>query len=176
MNNNNYSYKIVNKSSQNIASIRDRYIDLYGFELFSYGCLTENELTEVGEVSYFSTRQPKLIKFLPAFKNKSALLPYAKKGMVDELEEKSSVKGYVKTTEDINEGDLLKIEYSYFEGTLNVKYYIVKKVLVKSIVNVIGKEIMLSTYTLPISKKELNNKTYDYATVFPSEITDDYIL
>lgn len=159
----------VGKTAKVVSSIRDRYIQMYGFDIKSYGCLTENELTEVGEVSYFAKRQPKILKFYPSFKTKYGLLAFAKKGMVDELVDNASVKGYVRSTDDVNEGDLVRLDYSFYEGTVNVKYYIVTKVLVTSIVNPIGKEIFLTTYTLPISKQETNNKKYDYSKVDPNK-------
>jgi phage host-nuclease inhibitor protein Gam len=173
---NAFGNSVVSNTAQTIAKIRNQYIENVGLETEVYTNYQEKDLTEFGEVSYFTTRTPKIIKFLPALKTKYSLQPMGRAGIVNELVGKSVFNGFIKTTEELNKGDLIKLTYSYADGTVNIKFYIVKNVEVYSVISSIGKKVTFTTYFLPVSYQEISNYPENYLNSQPGLINkQDFI-
>ena len=164
---------VINAANQ-AAATRDQYIEMNGIDTEIYSIGNSSDLTAVGEVSNYATRKKRSIKLLPAFKTSYTLLPVGVQGRVNELREKQVFHGYVKTTENINKGDILKIVYSFAENTVDVKYFEVQEVEIRGVLVIIGKKLVMTTYTAPISSREIEGNIKNFATVYPETQRDFY--
>lgn len=168
------STSLVLNSAKQAAATRDQYIEMNGLDFQTYSIGNKSELTAVGETSLYATRTWRSIKVLPAFKTSYILLPVGVPGRVNELRGKQVYNAYVKTTENVNKGDLLKTEYSFSDGTVDVKYYEVQDVEVHGVLVILGKKLILSTYTSPISSEEIESNMENFTTVYPDTGQDFY--
>jgi len=149
-----YIQTLIDKSASTVGALRDKYIDQYGIPVMVFTNNNSEDLTTFGEVSYFAKRQGHVITLLPNFDIQYFLLPFNEKGKVDELDASKLLEGYVKLSEDINRGDVIEVTYSYFENTLDRKYYQVTKVLLNAVQSPVSKMIYMTPYFLPVSPAE----------------------
>ncbi|TXG85059.1 MAG: hypothetical protein E6R13_02330 [Spirochaetes bacterium] len=172
----NYAEQLALSSAKAQATMRDSQIDVNGFEVELLSNPHANDLTEFGQVSYYTQRDLTTIKIVTDLENWYAMLPFDGNGKVLETYEKKEFPCSVKTTDIINQGDIIRVVYSYFEGTVEPKYYQVKKVLVSSIIIPISKKIILTPYTLPVKIEQTTNPISDYKDSQPVfDMSNDFI-
>lgn len=155
-------------SAKSQAELRDNQIETTGFDVSILTNPKANDLTEFGEVSYYTERTERVIKFLTDLETWYSMLPFDGQGRVDEGDSKKEYLGYVKTTEPITQGDIINLTYSYFDNTIEPKYYQVKKVLVSSAPIPIAKKLVLASYALPVKIQETTNPRSDYISSQPT--------
>jgi len=170
MNPNIASKNIIISSGETKARLYNQQIESQGVEVLLYGNFSNKELTTLGEVSYFTKRQSSIIKIMPAFDLRYAMMAFTEPGKTDELNADKQLFAYVKTPDNINVGDFIEVTYSYFENTQDRKFYKVDVVDVITPAYIpISKRITLSSYMLPI--EILDNKVEDdYLNVNHSSI------
>lgn len=167
-------YETVTSAGNQAAAVRDQFIETNGLDVEVYSVGSKSDLTPVSEVSTYTSRTKRVIKFLPSFKTSYELLPVGKPGIVSDFKKTQVFYGYVKTTENVNRGDIIKTEYSFAQDTVNVKYYEVQQVEVRSVLVPIGKKLIMTIYTGPLSTEEVQSNQVNFATVYPEPSRDFY--
>lgn len=147
-----YVQTLIQRVIANNVILRDKHIDRYGITVMVFTNNNVNNLTSLGEVSIFSERQGHVITILPNFDMSYLLLPFNQKGRADDLSEAKPLEAYVKLNEDINVGDIIEVTYSYFEDTVDRKYYRVGGVSVNSVIDPVSKSISITPHFLPINQ------------------------
>lgn len=149
------SIKSIVTSSANAQSlIRNQNIDFLGFDVKVYATFNDGDLTEMGEISYFTKRSTSIMRILPAFDIQYYLQPFTETGKVDEVQTRKELVAFIKTTDNINQGDLIEITYSFYQGTLDKKFYQVNQVIINSVLQPVDKKIVCHPYMLPVSRLE----------------------
>lgn len=151
---NGYTTKLIQKVIANNSKLRDNHIDRYGIAVMIYTNNNTDNLTGFGEVSLFARREGHKIMIMPNFDITYLLLSFNVKGRADELDEGKQLEAFVKITEDVNQGDVIELTFSYFENTVDAKFYQITQVLVDSIYNPLSKKITMSPYFLPVTEQE----------------------
>lgn len=168
----NSTQQIVLASAQYQAKMRDSQIEINGIDVELLTNLNSADLTEFGQVSYYTERDLTSIKIVTDLENWNALLPFDGHGKVIESYDKKEFPCYVKTSQMISQGDLIRIEFSYFSDTVEPKYFQVKKVLVSSVLVPISKKIIIAPYVLPVKIEQTRNPKSDYIESQPQFNTD----
>ena len=148
----NYVSNLIHRTIANNARLRDNHIQRYGIQVMVFTNNNRNNLTSLGEVSYFAERQGHVITLLPNFNIEYTLLSFNKKGRADETSSEQELEAFVKLAEDINQGDVIELTYSFYQNTTDRKYYQIGEVLVSSVMEPISKRILMHPYSLPVSE------------------------
>jgi hypothetical protein len=146
-----YVETVINRVINSNVKLRDNHIQRYGIDVMVFTNNNQNNLTSLGEVSYFAERQGHVITILPNFQLDYVLLPFNAKGRADETDADKLLEAYVKTIEDVNKGDVIELTYSYYTDTVDRKYYQIGDVIVNSVYQPISKRILMHPYYLPVS-------------------------
>lgn len=157
MQNNNYLKNTVIIAAKNQAAISNRYIQRYGIDAVLYGTFQKKVLDMYGEVSYYAERSASVIRILPSFNISYAEMPYAEAGKVDELNDDTQIVAYARTTDNVKQGDIVEVDYSYFSDIPDKKYYKVDLVEIRAPGFIpISKKLIMSTHYLPTNIEDTN--------------------
>jgi hypothetical protein len=173
----NYMEEMAIASAKVQAQMRDSQVDINGYEVDLLTNVKSNDLTDFGEVSYYTERNVTKIKVVTDLENWYQMMPFDGQGKVIETGTKKQFTCYVKTTQLINQGDLIRLDYSYSDPTVQPKYYQIKKVEVSSPIIPISKKITISPYLLPVKLDQTTNPRSDYSDSQPNfnvDLVDDF--
>lgn len=148
----NYTNQVIRRTIATNMKYRDNHIQRYGIQVMVYTNNNMDNLTSLGEVSYFAKRQGHIITILPNFSIEYEVLSFNRKGRADETVEQKPLEAFLRSTDNVNKGDIIEVTYSFLVGTLDKKYYQVGEVLVNSVYDVISKRITLHPYYQPVSE------------------------
>lgn len=167
--NQNFTSKAVLSSINMFSNLRQQYIDKNAFDVVLYKVQNDNSLNLFGEPGYYSTREKKIIKLIPAFKNQYSLLSFKSPGVVNEADFKKTYSAYVQNDEEIDKNDIIEISYVYDKNLPDIKYYQVKKIVISAILRSFSKKLILEPYSLPMEMSEASNITSEYEGIVPNK-------
>lgn len=173
----NYMEEMAIASAKVQAQMRDSQVDINGYEVELLTNVKSDNLTDFGEVSYYTERNLSNIKIVTDLENWYLMLPFDGQGKVIETGSKKEFSCYVKTTQLVNQGDLIRLNYSYFDSTIQPKYYQIKKIEVSSPIIPIAKKITIAPYLLPVKLEQTTNPRSDYLDSQPNfnvDLVDDF--
>ena len=165
----NYTSKAVGSAINMFSKLREQHIEKNSLDVILYKVQNDNSLNLFGEPGYYSTREKRTIKLIPAFKNQYSLLSFKSPGVVNESDFKKVYSAYVQVDEEINKNDIIEISYVYDKNLPDVKYYQVKKIVISAILKSFSKKLILEPYSLPMELSETSNIRSEYEGITPSK-------